>query len=385
MIQETMQVNKKATASAVRVKAELQSRGVHIPAELLGELEESYNAPAVRTGRLVLCLDSPEANGLPIPVFIVNGRRCAMSPYTLVRGEAGGFEIVTEGVEYAAVTILPRPSFYATKTPSDIPRHKLAVVVGPGHLRSVVSQRCHYQQTGRGCRFCAVQRWWDSGIEKAAADIADTIVMAVEEGAARHVSLTTATLDTPSKGLEQLVATARLIHEKVSVPIMLEFEPIGDFSLLDSLLREAKEAGVTTVSCNIECFDEGFRPEIMPAKGLIPVATYRKTWRKCLDIFGRNEVFTVAIAGIGETDASLLAGIEMAAHEGVMTFVVPHSPAIGAMFEDLEAPDAARMLSLYKKAAAVYRRHGLDPNASSAGCVRGGGFSAIKDVYNFGV
>ena len=42
------------------------------------------------------------------------------------------------------------------------------------------------------------------------------------------------------------------------------------------------------------------------------------------------------------------------------------------------------MLSLYAKASTIYRRHGLDLNASSAGCVRGGGFSAIKDVNNFG-
>jgi hypothetical protein len=51
----------------------------------------------------------------------------------------------------------------------------------------------------------------------------------------------------------------------------------------------------------------------------------------------------------------------------------------------MEAPDAGRMLSLYEKAAAIYRRQGLDLNASSAGCVRGAGFSAIKDVYNFGL
>jgi radical SAM protein (TIGR04043 family) len=385
MRQRTLPAIKNAPASTVRVKVELQSRGVRIPTGLVDELEKEYNAPAVRSGRLVLCLDSPEGNGMLMPVFIVNGRRGAASPYKLVLEKTGGFAIITEGVKYADVTILPRPAFYDARTPSGVPRHKLAVIVGPGHVRSVVNQRCHYQQTGRACRFCAVQRWWDSGIEKGAEDIADTIVMAVEEGVARHVSLTTATLDTPGKGLEQLVAAARLIRRKTSVPMMLEFEPIEDFSLLDSLLREAREAGVTTVSCNIECFDERLRPGIMPAKGLIPVKTYRQTWHKCLYIFGRGQVFTVAVAGTGETDVSLLAGIEMAASVGVMTFLVPHSPAEGAVFEDMVAPDAGRMLSLYQRAAAIFRAHGLDPNASSAGCVRGGGFSAIKDVYNFGV
>jgi radical SAM protein (TIGR04043 family) len=383
MIQETM-VNQNAPTSAVRVKAELQSRGVRIPAGLVDELEKERNAPAVRSGRMMLCLDSPAGDGGLIPAFIVNGKRGAVSPYLLTKNASGGFEIRADGEKYADVFILPRPAFYDSRTDTGIPRRKLAVIVGPGHLRSVVSQRCHYQRVGLPCKFCAVQRWWDSGIEKAAADIAGTVAMAIEEGAARHVSLTTATLDTPGKGLEGLVETSRLIHEKVSVPIMLEFEPILDFALLDEMLFEAKEAGVTTVSCNIECFDERLRPEIMPAKGLIPVETYRETWQKCLNVFGRDQVFTVAIAGIGETDASLLAGIEMAASGGVMTFLVPHSPAAGAIFEDMASPDAGRMLSLYEKAAGIFHRHGLDPNASTAGCVRGGGFSAIKDVYNFG-
>ncbi len=385
MIREQIRVDKKAPASVVRIKAELQSRGIQIPTDLVDELEKEHNAPAVRSGRLVLCLESPEGNGTLISVFIVNGRRGSASPYALVRNEAGGFEIRAEGEKYADVTVLPRPSFYSTKTSVGIPRHKLAVIVGPGHLRSVVNQRCHYQQTSRACRFCAVQRWWDSGIEKAAADIAETVAMAVEEGAARHVSLTTATLDTPGKGLEQLVEIARLINKRVPVPIMLEFEPISDFSLLDDLLFEARNAGVTTVSSNIECFDEELRPKVMPVKGLIPFDIYRKTWRKCLDIFGREQVSTVAIAGIGETDASLLKGIEIAASEGVMTFLVPHSPAIGAEFEDMAAPDAGRMLFLYEWVASIFRKYGLDPNISVAGCVRGGGFSAVKDVYNFGV
>jgi radical SAM protein (TIGR04043 family) len=383
MIQDTMPV-KTGIVPAVRLKAVLQSRGVRIPAGFVDALERNYNAPAVRTGRLVLCLESPAGNGETTPVFIVNGRRSAASPFELVRGDSG-FEVRSEGNRVSGVTILPRPAFYGLRTVSGVPRHKLAVIVGPGHLRAVVSQRCRYQQAGRGCRFCAVQRWWDAGIEKAAADIAETVAMAVREGAARHVSLTTATLDTPGKGLESLVETARLIRERVAVPIMLEFEPIEDFTLLECLLLEAREAGVTTVSCNIECFDERLRTAAMPAKGLIPVETYRKTWQKCLDIFGWGQVFTVAIAGIGETDDSLLAGIDMAAAAGVMTFLVPHSPALGAAFEDMEAPDAARMLSLYEKAAAIYRRHSLDLNASKAGCVRGGGFSAIKDIYNFGV
>lgn len=370
--------------SVVRKKAELQARGVKIPRELISELETKYNTPAIRTGRMVLCLESPEKNGELIPAFIINGKRAEASPLHMVKNGSEKFEVWMDNEKYSDIIFLPRPGFYDSTTRSGAPMCKLAVIVGPGHLRSVVNQRCYYHQIGKPCKFCAVQHWWDANIEKASSEIADTVVAGVKEGVGQHVSLTTATLSTRGKGLEDLVETAKLVRERVEIPIMLEFEPIDDYSLLGSLLQEAKQAGVTTVSCNIECFDESLRPEIMPVKGKIPVATYVKTWEKCLDVFGGNEVFTVAITGIGEEDESILRGVEMAASHGVMTFLVPHSPAKGAVYEDMESPSAGRMISLYERAVAIYEKHRLDLCASQAGCVRGGGFSAIKDIARFG-
>ena len=371
--------------SLARKKAELQSRGVQIPPELLGELETKYNAPAIRTARMVFCLDSLKRNGELIPVFIVNGKRGSKSPLHLVRNGSDKYEIWIDDEKYSDISLLPRPGFYEKITGSGIPMSKLAVMVGPGHIRSVINQNCFYHHLGKPCKFCAVQHWWDANIEKTPSDIADTIEAAVKEGLVKHVSLTTATLNTEDKGLVTLVETARLIRARVKVPVMLEFEPISDYSLLDALLKEARLAGVTTVSCNIECFDEGLRPEVMPMKGRIPVAAYIKTWERCLEIFGKNEVFTVCVVGIGENDVSILSGVEMAASRGVMTFLVPHSPAIGAAYEDMEAPGANGMLSLYERAVTIYKKHGLDLCASRAGCVRGGGFSAMKEVARFGV
>jgi len=93
----------------------------------------------------------------------------------------------------------------------------------------------------------------------------------------------------------------------------------------------------------------------------------------------------VAIVGIGEEDESILRGVEMAASHGVMTFLVQHSPTTGAAYEDMDSPGADRMLFLYEKAVAIYERYGLDICACQSGCVRGGGFSAIKDVARYGV
>ena len=166
---------------------------------------------------MVLCLESPDRNGRSIPAFIVNGKRGDVSPYSLAGNGSGDFEVLVNDNKYVDIKLLPRPRFYDSLTPGGIPRHKLAVIVGPGHLRSVVNQRCYYQSIGRPCRFCAVQRWWDVDAEKSVEDIADTIVMAVVEGVVDHISLTTGTLNTPCKGLEHLVEVAEMTQARVTM------------------------------------------------------------------------------------------------------------------------------------------------------------------------
>lgn len=365
-------------------KTKLQEKGVRIPPGLISELEVKHNAPSVKTGRIVFCLPSPEGNGNLLPVFVVNGKRVSKSPFYMVK-EGLNYEIWEDGEKYTDIVMVPHPEFYDKFTSDGVPMFKVAVIVAPGHARSIVNQRCFYQEVGGPCKFCAVQYWWDSNVNKTSIQVSETIVAGFKENVIKHASLTTATSDTKSKGLDVLVETARLISAKVKIPLMLEFEPPADYSILESLLNEAKSAGVTTVFSNIECFDERVREQVMPLKGKVKTATYLKTWEKCLDIFGKNEVYTVVVVGIGEDDGSILKGVEMAAANGVITFLVPHSPAMGAVFEDMEPPHYERMLYLYQSAANIYAKYGLDLWASRAGCARGGAFSAIKEVSKFGI
>ena len=358
---------------------------MRISPEMKKILEDGYNAPAVSTGRLVVCLPSPAGAGQVVPVFIVNGTRGDSSPYNLEESAPGNLHLVVDGQHYTDITMFSRPAFYDLTTSGNMPMSKIAVVVGPGHLRAVVSQNCYYAQIGQPCKFCAVQHWWNSAAAKQPLQIAEAVEAAVKEGVAKHISITTATLNTPDKGLKQLVETSGLVHERTDIPIMLEFEPVSDPGLLRSLLEQGREYGVTTVSLNIECFDENLREVIMPAKGKIPVREYFDNWEVCLDIFGKNEVSTTIVAGIGESDESILKGIEATASSGVMNFLVPHSPAAGAEYADFTPPTAERMLHLYDKASEIHRKYNLDLYACTAGCVKGGGFSGIKEVARFGV
>jgi biotin synthase-related radical SAM superfamily protein len=147
----------------------------------------------------------------------------------------------------------------------------------------------------------------------------------------------------------------------------LNFEPLTDYSLLESLLREGKAAGATTALCNIECFDENLREDIMPMKGKNTIEDYMRVWERCVNIFGHNEVYTMVIAGLGERDESILKCVELAASVGVVASIVPHTPMRKAAYEDMSPPSVSRMLYLYEQALPIYEKYGLELYGGTGG------------------
>jgi biotin synthase-related radical SAM superfamily protein len=341
-----------------KIKTDLQTHGVIVPPELQDELEREWNAPAIKNGRFVFCLKSP-VDGLLTTVLIINGKFADNSPFHLVKAGSGEFEVWKDYVKYTDVVMLPRPQFYDAVTSDGVRMSDIAVIGEPDHLRSVLNQRCGYQQLGKACKFCAVESWWAGYRDKSPAHVAEVAEAAYKEGMAKHVTLSTGTKLTPGKGLEDLVATAKIIHQKARVTMTLNFEPLSDYGMLESLLREGKAAGATTALCNIECFDESLREDIMPLKGKNSIENYLRVWEKCTEIFDHNEVYTMAIAGLGESDESILRGVELAASVGVVAFIVPHTPMRKAVYEDMTPPAVSRMLYLYEEALPIYERYGL--------------------------
>ena len=339
-------------------KTELQTNGVKIPAELQDELARNWNAPAIKRGRFVFLLEQP-VTGLFTSVLIINGKFSAISPFHLVKVDAGKYEIWKNDEKFTDISLMPRPRYYDMTTSDGIPMSDVAVIGEPDHLRSVLNQRCGYARIGQGCKFCAVESWWAGYMDKTPAHVAEVAEAAYREGKIRHVTLSTGTKLSRGKGLDDLIEAAKQIKKRADVTMTLNFEPLTDYSLLESLLTEGKEAGATTSLCNIECFDVSLREDIMPMKGHNMIKDYQKVWEKCVDIFGHNEVYTMVIAGLGESDASMLEGVEMAASMGVVASIVPFTPMVNSAYEDMKPPNVERMLYLYEAALPIYDKYGL--------------------------
>lgn len=341
-----------------RVTTELQTYGVIVPAELQEELERDWNAPAIKRGRFVFLIEHP-LTGLYTTVLVINGNFAVKSPFHMIKAGPGNYEIWKGDKKYTDITMMPRPGYYGMTTSDGIPMSDIAVIGEPGHLRSVLNQRCGYQRIGKGCKFCAIESWWAGYMDKTPVQVAEVAGAAHLEGMAGHITLSTGTKLTTGKGLEDLVTAATLIQKRADMTMTLNFEPLTDYALLESLLYEGRAAGARTALCNIECFDESLREDIMPLKGKNTIDDYMRVWDKCVDIFGHNEVYTMVIAGLGEDDDSILRGVELAASMGVVVSIVPFTPMINSVYEDRTPPTVERMLNLYSEALPIYEKYGL--------------------------
>lgn len=357
-----------------RKKTELQTSGVIVPDKLQDELEREWNAPAITRGRFVFLLVHP-LTGLFTTVLIINGKFAKNSPFHVVKAGPGKYEIWKNNEKYIDIDMMPRPKYYDLATTDGIPMSDVAVIGEPDHLRSVLNQKCGYQQIGKGCKFCAIESWWAGYMDKTPAQVAEVAEAAYREGMAKHVTLSTGTKLSRGKGLEDIVEAAKLIHKTANLTMTLNFEPLTDYALLEKLLREGKAAGATTVLCNIECFDESIREDIMPMKGKNTIADYIQVWEKCVNIFDHNEIYTMVIAGIGEDDESTLKGVEMAASMGVVASIVAFTPMLNSAYEDREPPSVDRMLHLYEAALPIYEKYGLKLYGGT-----GGIFTSLKGM-----
>jgi biotin synthase-related radical SAM superfamily protein len=261
-----------------------------------------------------------------------------------------------------------------------MPMVKVATLGSPSHMNVVRTRRGIYAEGDNPCTFCAYRNAWAQEGDKDPVDIGETVEAAVQEGVVDHVSITTGTLPTVDKGLQGIIDAAKEISKRVDIPIKCSFEPQKDLEILD----EAYAAGIDVVSINIECFDEKTRAEVLPnAKGKTPFDKYFNNLDRCVELFGKNQIFSVVPLGLGDPDEVTLKGCDLISSHDVIPWVEPFHPLPGALWEDRTPMAPDQILNLYKGVVTILKKYDLDLDQTKAGCVKVGVYGALKEVEKY--
>jgi radical SAM protein (TIGR04043 family) len=307
------------------------------------------------------------------------------SPYVVEQPDAlGRSQISRDGVALGDVSFPTRPRFYDLSTAEGIPYWKIAVLHGRDVLATTVLQTCiRYQSRTKTCQFCAIGQSLAAGrtVErKTPTQLAEVAKAAVALDGIRHMVMTTGTPPGRDRGAALLAESAAAIKAAVDLPIQGQCEPPDGAHWFTRM----KQSGIDALGMHLEAVTPQVRERIMPGKAQISIERYFEAFAAAVPIFGRGQVSTYILAGLGDTQEAILAVCDTLVALGVYPFVVPFVPISGTPLESHPAPSPAFMHDILGPLARMLRHNGLRATDIKAGCGRCGACSALA-TYERGI
>jgi radical SAM protein (TIGR04043 family) len=301
------------------------------------------------------------------------------SPYFIEQPDGSGrSRVLRDGLAVGNVSFPLRPRFYDLQTADGIPYAKIAVLHGRDVLATTVLQSCiRYQSRARTCQFCAIGQSLAAGrtIErKTPAQLAEVAKAAVELDGVTHMVMTTGTPPGKDRGAAILAESAAAVKAAVDLPIQVQCEPPDD----DAWFLRMHSAGADALGMHLEAVTEAVRRRIMPGKAQVPVERYFSAFEAAVPVFGRGQVSTYILAGLGDTHEEILGVCKRLIGIGVYPFVVPFVPIAGTPLEDHPAPGPTFMAALLAPLADMLVAGGLTSIGVKAGCAKCGACSALS-------
>lgn len=357
--------------SAQLLVTELQSLGIRLAEAEVGA--SSRRGGAGPTDHKAVTIGGTT---VMVPLHTGAARR---SPYVAhAPGADGRARLEREGVLVGHVSFPPQPRFYALQTFDGIPYWKIATLHGADVLATTVSQTCvRYQNRRTTCQFCAIGESLAGGRtidRKTPEQLAEVARAAVLLDGVRHAVLTTGTPNGTDRGARMLAESAAAIKGAVPLPVQAQCEPPDDFAWFGRM----RDAGVDSLGMHLEAVEPEVRRRIMPGKSRVPVDYYMAAFHAAVLEFGRGQVSTYILAGLGDTVESILAMCERLVALGVYPFVVPFVPVGGTPLAHHPAPDAAFMRRVLAPLGALLGAAGLRSAEIKAGCGRCGACSSLS-------
>jgi radical SAM protein (TIGR04043 family) len=138
------------------------------------------------------------------------------------------------------------------------------------------------------------------------------------------------------------------------------------------------DAGVDALGMHLEVITPELRTRLMPGKAQVQLERYFEAFAAAVPVFGRGQVSTYILAGLGDSKQTILATSERLIALGVYPFVVPFVPISGTPLESHSAPTPAFMHEILGPLARLVRAGGLSASDIKAGCGKCGACSALS-------
>lgn len=219
------------------------------------------------------------------------------------------------------------------------------------------------------CKYCPVPKL--QGHVKSEEEVLSIVDEVLRTGNLKAISLTSG-VETSVEGEVERVLKLLPALKKYNVPIGVSVYPTEGCS------RKLYEEGVFEVKYNVETMDSEIFKKVC---GDLSLDYILDKLKEAVDVFGKNRVFSNFIIGLGESDSSVMEGVETLAKMGVIPIlrpVNPHPLRSGDCFTERPSPE--RLLRLAKIEAEILKKHGLNPGLAMTMCLKCTGCDLVPFV-----
>ncbi len=300
------------------------------------------------------------------------------SPYKYIEEDGKGF-IVGKGIKIGADPV-PPPRWADFELPNGQKLINIMQQHSTSILGTALSNYCSYKVEGKGCKFCALDGGDNYAIKKPQ-EIKEVLTLLDEKGILgseiTEININSGVIENETTSADEYMETIRAVKEACSLPVYAQLCPVDK----ETILR-LKDAGLDSVSFNIEIYDEKIRREICPGKGEIPLSSYLTALSQASEIFGKDQTSSWLIVGL-EAPESTIAGIEATANAGAIPHLTVFRPLSGTELENRKPPATDDVIKVYRALPGLLKKYGLNPERTNSGCSKCNGCSATLESLVF--
>jgi radical SAM protein (TIGR04043 family) len=301
----------------------------------------------------------------------VHTQGAARSMYVATPPDRRGVSILqSDDTVVCEISFPPQPRFYGLTTAEGIPYWKIALLHSRDTLATTLLQTCvRYGNSATKCQFCAIGESLKAGrtiARKTPSQLAEVAAAAQRLDGIANVVMTTGTPPTDDRGASILSECASAVKSATDLPIQGQCEPPADF---EWFLR-MRDAGVDSLGMHLEAWDENVRRQIMPGKAEVTREFYLEAFAAAVEIFGRGQVSTYLLAGLGDTVESLHEAARVLIDLGVYPFIVPFVPVTGTPLATHRPPSPEFLRSVFGPVGQWLSEAGMTSRTVKAGCAK---------------
>ncbi len=275
-------------------------------------------------------------------------------------------------------TIPAQPNFYQLSTADGIPYSKIATLHSKDVLATTVFQKCvRYGNKNTSCQFCAIEESLKNETtiaHKTPEQLAEVAKAAVELDGISQMIMTTGTPNLKDRGAKMLLESAKAVKAAVDIPLQVQCEPPNE----DFWFQALKDAGVDAIGMHLEAVSQRVREDIMPGKASVPMSRYISAYKAAVQVFGKGNVSTYILAGLGDTEEEIITVSKELIDLGVYPFVVPFTPVAGTPLANHPMPDPSMLKRIFSTLGPLLKEKIMTSNDLKAGCAKCGACSSMK-------